>query len=315
MGIENKYTSEDLKAMQAWSLERKIQVTQTRIIEWYQHWEGQAYVSFSGGKDSTVLLDLVRRVYPEVEAVFFDTGLEYPEIRNFVKSYNNVRWLRPAMSFPEVIEKYGYPIISKDVSDKLYWAMRGSKWAINQMDGNNCDGSPSEFCKKYAKWKWLIDAPFKIGSNCCDVMKKGLGTKFHKESGKHAIVGTMASESVLRRRHWLQDGCNSFKDGGQSKPMSFWREQDVLEYLRTTRIPYCEVYGDIIEEKGKLKTTGADRTGCMFCMYGLHFEKEPNRFQTMKKDHPKQYEYCMKPVEDGGLGLAVVLDYINVPYK
>ena len=301
--------------MQAWPLERKIQVTQTRIIEWYQHWGGQVYVSFSGGKDSTVLLDLARRAHPDIEAVFFDTGLEFPEIRKFVKTFENVRWLRPNMSFQDVIEKYGYPVISKDVSDKLYYAMKGSKWAMNQMKGNNCDGSESSFCKKYAKWEGLMDAPFKIGSNCCDVMKKKLAAKFNKESGKHAIVGTMASESVLRRRHWLQDGCNSFKSGGQSKPMSFWREQDVLQYLRLTGIPYCGVYGDIVEEGGKLKTTGEDRTGCMFCMYGAHIEKEPNRFQRMKETHPKQYEYCMKPVEEGGLGLAYVLDYIGVKYK
>lgn len=104
MDIENTHTPEDLRIMQAWSLERKIQVTQTRIIEWYQHWKGQVYVSFSGGKDSTVLLDLVRRIYPETEAVFFDTGLEFPEIRKFVKSIENVTWIRPKLTFPDVIK-------------------------------------------------------------------------------------------------------------------------------------------------------------------------------------------------------------------
>jgi len=81
--------------MQSWSLERKIQVTQTRIIDWYQTWDGAVYVSFSGGKDSTVLLDLVRRIYPDVPAVFCDTGLEYPEIRDFVKTKDNVEWIKP----------------------------------------------------------------------------------------------------------------------------------------------------------------------------------------------------------------------------
>ena len=93
--FENKYTVEDLRIMQSWSLQRKIQVTQTRIIEWYEKNNGRVYVSFSGGKDSTVLLDLVRRVYPNVPAVFIDTGLEYPELRGFVKSIPNVVWLKP----------------------------------------------------------------------------------------------------------------------------------------------------------------------------------------------------------------------------
>lgn len=83
-------TKEDLKTMQEWSLERKIRVTQTRIMEWYMHYDGNVCISFSGGKDSTVLLDLARRIYPDIPAVFVDTGLEYPSIRSFVKSKENI---------------------------------------------------------------------------------------------------------------------------------------------------------------------------------------------------------------------------------
>ena len=81
--------------MQAWSLDRKIQVAQTRIIEFVEHYSGKAYVSFSGGKDSTVLLDLARRAYPNITAIFIDTGLEYPEIRDFVKTKENITWIKP----------------------------------------------------------------------------------------------------------------------------------------------------------------------------------------------------------------------------
>ena len=87
------YTRQDLSIMQAWPLERKIRVTQAKILEWYHHYGGKIAVSFSGGKDSTVLLDLVRRAFPDVPAVFVDTGLEYPEIREFVKTVPNVTWL------------------------------------------------------------------------------------------------------------------------------------------------------------------------------------------------------------------------------
>lgn len=97
------YTREDLKIMQAWPLERKIQVTQAKILEWYDHYGGNMAVSYSAGKDSTVLLDLVRRAFPGVPAVFVDTGLEYPEIRDFVKATPNVVWLRPEMPFTKVI--------------------------------------------------------------------------------------------------------------------------------------------------------------------------------------------------------------------
>jgi len=121
------YTREDLKIMQAWPLERKIQVTQAKILEWYYHYGGNVAVSYSAGKDSTVLLDLVRRAFPEVPAVYVDTGLEYPENREFAKATPNVVWLRPELPFTEVIGQYGYPVISKDVARRIYDARRGSE--------------------------------------------------------------------------------------------------------------------------------------------------------------------------------------------
>lgn len=103
--------------MQGWSLERKIEVTQQKIMEWHENFGGKVFTSFSGGKDSTVLLDLARRVCPDIPAVYVDTGLEYPELRAFVETKNNVIWLRPRYPFTRILEKYGYPVISKEVSD------------------------------------------------------------------------------------------------------------------------------------------------------------------------------------------------------
>jgi len=124
----------------------------------------------------------------------------------------------------------------------------------------------------------------------------------------------MACESRLRKKEWLINGCNAFnKDNPTSQPISFWTEQDVLQYIKQFNIPYASVYGDIVTDKnGKLYTTGCDRTGCVFCGFGCHLEKEPNRFQRLKQTHPKLWEYCMKPVSEGGLGMKEVLKYINV---
>lgn len=315
-------TREDLKKMQSWSLERKIQVTQTRIIEWYQHWQGKVYVSFSGGKDSTVLLDLARRAYPDIEAVFVDTGLEYPEIRQFVKSKENVTILRPKMRFDEVIKKYGYPVIGKDVSQSIY------EYRIHPYGSRIARFDPcSEYNKKYKgrycleRWVPLRDSDIPISHLCCKVMKKRPSYDFEKSTGKKPIIGTMAEESALREESWLKSGCNAFNSRRPtSQPMSFWTEQDVLFYIKQTKIPYCSVYGDIVETDGefdydsmlldsKLRCTGCQRTGCMFCMFGVHLEKEPNRFQRMKITHPKQYDYCINQ-----LGVGRVLDYIGVSY-
>ena len=119
------HTMQELKQLQALPLKIKIMLTKTRIREWINEFgEDGVYISFSGGKDSTVLLDLVREDYPNVVAVFVDTGLEYSEIRDFVRTVNGVTWIKPKYTFKQVIEKYGYPMISKEVSNCVQGARK-----------------------------------------------------------------------------------------------------------------------------------------------------------------------------------------------
>ena len=125
------HDAERLRELQSLPLERKIQITQARIIEWYQHYDGAVYVSFSGGKDSTVLLDIARKLYPDIPAAFSNTGLEYPEIQKFVRSFDNVDIVTPAMKFNEVVTKYGYPLISKEVAEAIHYARRISSQSVN----------------------------------------------------------------------------------------------------------------------------------------------------------------------------------------
>jgi len=115
----------ELQSMQSSPLSVKVALTKQRIREWVNHYGlDSVYVSFSGGKDSTVLLHIAREMYPEMKAVFVDTGLEFPEIRDFVKTFGNVDWVKPKMTFKQVIEKYGYPMISKEVAECVYGARR-----------------------------------------------------------------------------------------------------------------------------------------------------------------------------------------------
>lgn len=313
---EYKYTMDDLSTMRAWPLSRKIQVTQTRLMEWKIKFKEQIYISFSGGKDSTVLADLAARIYAAdkdksnpLTLVFANTGLEYPEIQKFVRYFPewlretykipvNLEILQPELSFPQVLSKYGYPVIGKEVAKVIYYAKRGSDWAVKRLDGLGPDGKPCKFKERYIKYKFMIDAPFDTTQLCCDVMKKRPFKTYEEKTGKKPVVATMAEESETRQKSWLKYGCNSF-DGERpmSKPMSFWTEQDVLRYLKITGIPLAPVYGEIVqadaqvslfeaEEPQKLKTTGCDRTGCMYCMFGIMSDKTPNRFQRMRKTHP-----------------------------
>jgi 3'-phosphoadenosine 5'-phosphosulfate sulfotransferase (PAPS reductase)/FAD synthetase len=139
-------------------------------------------------------------------------------------------------------------------------------------------------------------------------MKKQPFHTYEKETKRKPFTGIMASDSSQRESTYLQTGCNSFS-GKKSNPLGFWTEQDILLYISKYGIPYSKIYGDIVNVEGQLITTGETRTGCMFCMFGVHLEKGENRFQRMKRTHPKIYNYCMD-----NLGLDEVLNYIGVKH-
>lgn len=267
----------------------------------------------SGGKDSTVLLHLVRKLYPNIPAVFIDTGLEFPEIKEFALSQPNVIKLRPKMSFRQVLEIYGYPLVSKNEAAKIR-KLRHSELSDKYRNYLLNGDERGKYGMLSKKWQFLVDIPEDISEKCCDVMKKSPAHQYEKETGRYPITGQMACESRLRKKIWLDYGCNIYEGNRiKSNPLSFWTEQDILEYLVRFNVPYCSVYGEIKQdENDKYYTTGEHRTGCIFCGFGCHLENEPNRFQRLKKTHPKLWEYCMKEWDDGGLGMKKVLGYVNV---
>lgn len=324
---------DELRILQALPLDLKVAKTKLRIREWVNEFgvEG-VYVAFSGGKDSTVLLHIVRQLYPNVEAVFVNTGLEYPEIQRFAKSFDNVTVLRPKMRFDEVIKKYGYPLLGKEIALKIEYARKGSTWAVKCVDGTS--GKDNRY--NIEKYKHLVEADFLISSRCCSVMKKAPLHDYAKRTGKVSITAQTADESALRTQQWLKNGCNGFDMKAPiSNPMSFWVEQDVLQYIKQNNLPMASVYGEVVyaenaqqlrlcDQGESLKTTGCDRTGCIFCGFGCHLEKSPTRFQKLKETHPRQYEYCIgggEFNEDGiwqpnkqGLGMGYVFEQLNAIY-
>ena len=296
----------ELTMLQALPLDIKIAKTKRRIQEWIDYYgENRVYISFSGGKDSTVLLKLVREVNPNVPAVFVDTGLEYPELKQFVNSIDNVITLRPEMSFKQVIETYGYPMISKEQANYLD-DIRNS---TEKMKLRRLNGDEKGRFKLSNKWHYLIDAPFKISHRCCNVMKKTPVKKYEKETGRVPFIGTMATESLLREQKYLKTGCNAFNSKRPtSTPLGFWDEQDILKYIKDNNIKIASVYGEIIENNGIYKTTKCDRTGCVFCGFGVHLEEGENRYQRLEKTHPLLHSYCMDK-----LGFRTVCEYMNIP--
>lgn len=302
-----KVEKQELYRLQALPLDEKIAIAQKAIREFVEHFGVDGiYISFSGGKDSTVLIHLCRQLYPDLVGLYSDTGLEFPEIRDFVQTFDNITIVTPKMHHREMLKKCGYPVVSKEQAEWIYRIRSGtSSGAIQKaFYGLNLDGTPTRF-KLSEQWKYLLNAPFNIGSGCCKEMKLKPIAEYVKKTGRVPIMGTTASESALRAQKFLQYGFYNLEGKkAQCTPMSIWTDDDVWEYIRRFNLPYCKIYD-----------MGYDRTGCVFCMFGAHLDKEPNRFQRLQRTHPDLWRYCMKPYDDGGLGLREVLEFMGIPYE
>jgi len=281
----------------------KLEYTRELIRCWVDSWGVKGvYVAFSGGKDSTVLLHIARQLYPGILGVFNNTGLELPEINAFVRSYDNVVILRPKMPFHKVIKKYGWPIISKEQAHFIsqFRNIKSEDPKHARAKSPNLlrlrwFGRPNGRSKISEKWKFAVDAPFEISPKCCDKLKKEPAKRFEKQTGRKPMLGVMASESQLRSQRHI---CNLYDAKRPiSKPLLRWSEQDIWNYIREFKVPYCKAYDQ-----------GWERTGCIFCMYGIH-KDSPNRFQVIKKTHPKLYDFCINK-----LGARDVLDFMGIPY-
>lgn len=313
---ENQLKMNQLIQLQALPLSAKIRLTEMRIREWYDAFDGNVYVAYSGGKDSTVMLDIIRRLYPEVPAVFSDTGNELASVLKFVRTYGeSVTWVRPERTYEEVVERWGYPVISKKLSDYINRVRRTKSEQVKRrhLKGENADGTPSPASKIPDKWQYVIDAPFDVTSKCCGILKDRPTSKYRKDTNRKAFVGTMAEESNVRLNSYLNHGgCNAFDQQDQcSRPIMFWTEQDVLGYLLDKGIKYADCYGDIVcNRHGKLELTGEKRTGCKFCLLGIQFDKGENRIQRLSRTEPESYRHA---IED--LGYDKVMDFIGVDYR
>jgi 3'-phosphoadenosine 5'-phosphosulfate sulfotransferase (PAPS reductase)/FAD synthetase len=291
----NSVSSKEFENRLKWTLTQKIDHAFGTIDQFYNHHNGKVYVAFSGGKDSTVLLWLTRKLFPDVVGVFSDTGLEFPEIRNFVKLQDNIVWVKPAINFREVINSIGFPVVSKMQAQYIEQYRNGSEY-IKKLRWYGKEYNGIVNYKISDSWKFMINAPFKISDKCCDIMKKKPMILYEKESGNYAIIGNMATESIQRKKQYLQHGCNIFnKKNSSSRPLSFFYDTEIWQIIKKYKLKYSSIYD-----------MGYNRTGCMFCLFGVHLES-PNRFQLMAKTHPKQYDYCMNK-----LGVKEVMQYMKL---
>ena len=289
------------------TLEDKIEFSKSVIREWYKHYDGKVFVAFSGGKDSTVLLHLVRSVFPDVKAVFSNTGLEYPEIMSFAKSHSNVEVVQPRKKFVKVLEEDGFPVTNKQQARKIARLQKATKnnFASRRLSLTGYSTSKGTYNRKSRvsdKWMPLAFSDVKITDACCDYLKKDPLKQWKKNNvGMRAFTGLMLGEGSSRDMALMQRPCNMFDSGDPtSVPLKFWNDKDVYNYAEMFDVEICSVYKDF-----DLK-----RTGCTFCAYGAEMEdNDNNRFTKLRKSHPKQFNVFIHKY-----GMSKALDYAGINY-
>ena len=283
-------TVEELHNRQQWTLAQKIDHSLGVIDQFIARMDGKVYLSFSGGKDSTVLLHLCEILKPDIKCVFVNTGCESVDVVRFVekmKATHNIEVIRPKLTPRQVWAKYGFPLVSKDQAFKIDLVRKNPNSASAQKFMRDSNKFTISKCFRY-----LCDTEkckYHTSAVCCNKLKKDPCKRYEHESGLRPIVATMASESMLRETDYLRVGqCNKFDQGHEkSKPLSIWMEEDIWQFIRENNIEIAEIYAK-----------GVDRTGCVGCGFGAQM-KDDRRLETFYRLYPKYYNMVLNFENNG----------------
>lgn len=325
LSAEQKFALFGVK--QAQSYEFKVKYAEIRAWEFYNECSKRGmncYVSV-GGLDSITLLLFLRKIGINVPAVSV-SSLEDKSIQRVHKELG-VENLKPVKSKVEVLREYGYPIISKQIAQEISYLQnptdKNAHIRDTIFDGRYGQG---QFSFKMPK-KWLkkfggadprgaalgyAAAPFKVSDKCCKYLKELPCMRYERENNAAAFMGLMASEGGRREASLKLNGCNYFgKTRSRGCPFAIFMRQDLLQLALDLNVPVPEIYGEIVRDPdGTLRTTGAQRTGCSMCGFGIHLAGRPHTFDRLYKENPKEWHFWMI---DQGWG--EVLDYIGVEWR
>ncbi len=279
----------------------KIKLAEQIIKNEYDKNNGNVFVSFSGGKDSTVLLHLARKIFPNIKAVFSNTTNEDIDIVKYVKSHDNIIWVKPKMNFKAVVKKYGFPLVSKEVSQKVYELKYTKSQKLRDIRLNGYENGSG---KLPVKWRYLVNQDFDVNSKCCAILKKNPIEQWQKENNMKPIIALMKDESSLRKQLALYGK----EDGKKIYPFlrTGWTDEDIWEYAKLNNIRFADCYYDRFIDGVLLKAE--TRTGCIFCGFGIHLENE-SRFEKQKIKNPKRYN-AMMSLENNGVSFKNAIDVV-----
>ena len=287
------------------ALDTKILKAVHRIEDLYFQTSGNCYISFSGGKDSTVLLALTKMsidvgVLPEdgIKAVFINTGVEMQATIDFVNwckesgYYKNIETIRPSLPYAQVIAKYGKPMKSKMKAQYIGMWQKGTR-TDNVMQYLVYGENPNNG-KQFSKTKLadkdfhMLHPDFKImvSQKCCKCLKKDPSKEYDKKNNMDGkIVGIRAGEGgarALQVEKRLKNGgklCTYYNGKVMVKaPIIDWTDEDIEDFIKEYNVPLSKAY----------TVYGMKRTGCYGCPFSLDLEDnlrilhdyEPNRYKS-----------------------------------
>lgn len=329
------------------SYEDKIEHATAKVLEWAETCadNGKNYAVSVGGLDSIVLLLFTRSILGEQVQGMSVSALEDKSIQRIHKELGVVP-IKPGMSFVRILNTVGFPIYSKQIAKdlehlqipkkeadfrKTYYnhaLMTGETgpWGgFRQSEGMKMDDSLLElFGGEWADHRPDLNckcANFKVSAQCCEIMKEAPSRQYQEEHNIWPFLGLMQVEGGQRRFSLRKYGCNYVgKESQRSCPFNYFSRQDLLTLALDLKAPVPEIYGEIVmDSDGKLRTTKAQRTGCVMCGFGIHLESRPHRFDRLYMRNPKEWEFwmekCCTDDDDTKYGWGRVLDYIGVKWR
>lgn len=258
--------------------------------------EEKFYISFSGGKDSTVLHYLVDMALPDnkIPRVFSNTGIEYEHIVKFVKEMaeqdDRFITIYPHKNIKKTLEEVGYPFKSKEHSTKLGEFQKGNKpqsvMKYANIDGSN-DGSRYA-CPKILRFQFDDDYLLRISEKCCHELKKKPFKKWSQENGKSITMTGMRAQEGGQREHM---NCIVTKKDKVVKfhPLAVITEEFENWFIDKYQIKLADLY---------YPPFNFERTGCKGCPFNLQLQKQLDVMEKLLPREKEQCELIWKPVYD-----------------
>ena len=287
-----------------------------RIRRDYERTDGKIYLSFSGGKDSTVLAHLIMmaNLPTKIPFVFSNTGMEMAATLQFVKTfpYEHVEVLKPKKAFPTIIKEYGKPCLSKLKSGALntyhrnihspfekaraFQAITGIRLKEWKAIGKSMDYKIANKDMQFLH----PDTEFKISAVCCDILKKDPLTDFEKaHQMKGVFTGLRAAEGGVRSR--AVTSCVTIKDKHgidfvSSTPLIDWTDDMMEQFIQRYDVVLSEAY----------TVYGLKRTGCAGCAFNKNLKDE---LYALYRYEPNRYKAIMTLLKDVYFYQGVVCDF------